>query len=46
VDYYVIDGGTHAWPGGRRLAKFLDEPSQAIAATPLIWQFFAAHPKP
>jgi polyhydroxybutyrate depolymerase len=46
VDYYVIEGGTHAWPGGKRLAKFLDEPSQAIAATPLIWQFFAAHPKP
>jgi polyhydroxybutyrate depolymerase len=46
VDYYVIDGGSHAWPGGKRLAKFLDEPSQAIAATPLIWQFFATHPKP
>jgi polyhydroxybutyrate depolymerase len=46
VDYYVIEGGTHAWPGGKRLAKFLDEPSNAIAATPLIWQFFAAHPKP
>ncbi|HYD06092.1 MAG TPA: PHB depolymerase family esterase, partial [Reyranella sp.] len=42
VDYYVIDGGGHAWPGGKRMAKFLDEPSQAIAATPLIWQFFAA----
>jgi polyhydroxybutyrate depolymerase len=46
VDYYVIEGGTHAWPGGKRLAKFLDAPSNAIAATPLIWQFFAAHPKP
>jgi polyhydroxybutyrate depolymerase len=46
VDYYVIDGGTHAWPGGRRLAKFLDEPSKAMDATALIWQFFAAHPKP
>jgi len=46
VDYYVIEGGSHAWPGGKRLAKFLDEPSKAIAATPLIWQFFAAHPKP
>ncbi|WP_395018341.1 alpha/beta hydrolase family esterase [Dongia sp.] len=46
VDYYVIQGGSHAWPGGKRLAKFLDEPSQAIAATPLIWRFFAAHPKP
>jgi polyhydroxybutyrate depolymerase len=46
VDYYVIEGGSHAWPGGKQLAKFLDEPSKAIAATPLIWQFFAQHPKP
>jgi polyhydroxybutyrate depolymerase len=46
VDYYVIEGGTHAWPGGKRLAKFLDAPSNALDATPLIWQFFAAHPKP
>jgi polyhydroxybutyrate depolymerase len=46
VDYYVIEGGTHAWPGGKRLATFLDAPSNAIDATPLIWRFFAAHPKP
>ncbi len=46
VDYYVIEGGTHAWPGGKRLAKFLDAPSKALDATKLIWQFFAAHPKP
>jgi polyhydroxybutyrate depolymerase len=46
VDYYVIEGGTHAWPGGKRLAKFLDSPSNALDATKLIWQFFAAHPKP
>jgi polyhydroxybutyrate depolymerase len=46
VDYYVIDGGSHAWPGGKRMAKFLDEPSKAMDATRLIWQFFAAHPKP
>ncbi|HEV3176910.1 MAG TPA: hypothetical protein VGZ72_13025 [Stellaceae bacterium] len=35
-----------SWPGGERMAAFLDPPSQAIAATPLIWRFFAAHPKP
>ncbi|GAB2178242.1 CE1 family esterase [Dongia sp. agr-C8] len=46
VDYYVIAGGGHAWPGGKRLAKFLDAPSTALDATPLIWRFFAAHPKP
>jgi polyhydroxybutyrate depolymerase len=46
VAYYLIDGGGHSWPGGQRMAGFLDAPSQAIAATPLIWRFFAAHPKP
>ncbi len=45
VDYYMIEGGTHAWPGGKRIAKFLDAPSKAIDATTLIWQFFAAHPE-
>ena len=45
VAYYSITGGGHSWPGGGRMAFFLDAPSDAIAATPLIWQFFAAHPK-
>ena len=45
VAYYLIDGGGHSWPGGERMAGFLDAPSQSIAATPLIWRFFAAHPK-
>jgi len=45
VAYYLIEGGGHSWPGGERMAGFLDAPSQAIAATPLIWRFFAAHPK-
>ena len=46
VAYYLIDGGGHSWPGGARMAGFLDAPSQAIEATPLIWKFFVAHPKP
>lgn len=45
VTYYSINGGGHAWPGGDRMAFFLDAPSKAIAATPLIWQFFERHPK-
>jgi polyhydroxybutyrate depolymerase len=35
VELYSIAGGSHAWPSGRR----------SIAATPLIWKFFAAHPR-
>lgn len=46
VAFYVIEGGGHAWPGGERLLDMLDPPSQELAATPLLWQFFAEHPKP
>ena len=45
VAYYLIAGGGHAWPGGSRMAAFLDAPPTAMAATPAIWDFFAAHPK-
>jgi polyhydroxybutyrate depolymerase len=44
VELYAIQGGGHAWPGGQRAARFMDAPSTALAATPLIWSFFAAHP--
>lgn len=44
VELYAIQGGGHAWPGGERSARFLDAPSDALDATPLIWRFFAAHP--
>jgi polyhydroxybutyrate depolymerase len=50
VELISIAGAGHQWPGGRptpvaeRLLR-LDPPSQALQATPTIWQFFAAHPK-
>jgi polyhydroxybutyrate depolymerase len=46
VDYYVIQGGGHAWPGGQQMASFLDKPNPDIPATALIWSFFKDHPKP
>ena len=46
VAFYLIDGGGHSWPGGERMLAMLDEPSQELNATSLIWEFFAAHPKP
>ena len=46
VKIYAITEGAHAWPGGSRGARFLDEPSKAMNATDEIWEFFAAHPKP
>ncbi|HXX48687.1 MAG TPA: PHB depolymerase family esterase [Myxococcota bacterium] len=45
VELYRIEGGGHSWPGGDRLSLLLPESSQALSATPLIWDFFASHPK-
>jgi len=46
VVFYLIAGGGHAWPGGKQMLSILDKPTMEISATQLIWQFFAAHPKP
>ncbi len=45
VDYYVVQGGGHDWPGGKQMAAFLDKPNPNIPATSLIWSFFKDHPK-
>ena len=46
VAFHLIEGGGHSWPGGEQMLAMLDPPSQELNATELIWQFFAAHPKP
>jgi len=43
VELVAIDGGGHSWPGGERLARFLDPPANALDATAAIWRFFARH---
>jgi len=43
VELIVIEGGGHSWPGGDRLARFLDPPSTDLDATDEIWRFFARH---
>jgi polyhydroxybutyrate depolymerase len=45
VTHYIIEGGEHAWPDGDRISAILDPPPTAISATPVMWRFFAAHPK-
>jgi len=42
VELVTIEGGGHSWPGGDRIARFLDPPS-TIDATGEIWRFFARH---
>lgn len=47
VELYTIIGGAHAWPGSDSPGWVGgDEPTQSISATIIIWEFFAAHPKP
>ena len=46
VELYTIIGGKHAWPGSDGPGWVGgDEPTQAISASEIIWQFFEAHPK-
>jgi polyhydroxybutyrate depolymerase len=50
AELITIAGAGHQWPGStpNLLAQRLlhtDPPSTALDATPVIWQFFAAHPR-
>ena len=40
VEYYLTTDGGHSWPGGHIARPGADEPSDAIDATKLIWEFF------
>lgn len=41
----TIQGGKHAWPGGRKEWIIGQRPSKETNATDLIWSFFESHPK-
>lgn len=46
VELYVIDGGSHTWPGSNGMAGYeglLGPVSHAISANQVIWDFFTAH---
>jgi polyhydroxybutyrate depolymerase len=45
VTMYVIKDNGHAWPGGSKGSRRGDEPSSAMNATDVIWQFFSAQSK-
>jgi polyhydroxybutyrate depolymerase len=47
VDYYVIAGGGHAWPGApaaiaRFADRFLGHTTTSISASQIMWDFFAS----
>ena len=43
VVLYTIDGGGHAWPGGRRGWRFGAPPAPEVSATRWIHEFFVQH---
>lgn len=46
VDYYIIEGGGHSWPGGDPLPEWIvGYTSDDINVTQTMWKFFSAHPK-
>jgi len=45
VDMYVIKDQGHAWPGGLKGSSMGDNPSKAINATDLMWEFFKTQSK-
>jgi polyhydroxybutyrate depolymerase len=47
VVLYTVEGGGHAWPGGRNPRVLADEPNtMEISATDVIWDFFQSHRRP
>jgi len=46
VELYTVVGGGHAWPGGQPGWRGGDEPTTELDASQVLWDFFAAHPKP
>jgi len=46
VELYTISNGGHVWPGSQQVREDANGPTQTISASQLIWEFFAAHPKP
>ncbi len=45
VDFYIINGGGHSWPGGDPLPRWIvGETTNDINATRLMWEFFKKHP--
>jgi len=45
IELFKVEGGGHAWPGGQRMSRILDAPSDALDATQAAWAFFTAHPR-
>lgn len=40
IELYLTEDGGHSWPGGQKARPQADEPSRAINANDIIWDFF------
>jgi len=45
IQLYLTNDGGHSWPMGTKPRNKADEPSQAVNANELMWEFFEAHAK-
>jgi polyhydroxybutyrate depolymerase len=46
VVLYTIEGGGHAWPGGKHLPEWIaGHTTDEIKASQVMWEFFAQHPR-
>lgn len=46
IEYYLTKDGGHAWPGGIKSRDRADDPSTAVNANDLIWEFFENYKLP
>ena len=45
LDYYIVAGGSHTWPGGNPLPEWITgKTSDLIDASAVMWKFFQTHP--
>lgn len=45
VDFYVVEGGGHTWPGTKAKVSFLGRTATDVSAVDVLADFFARHPR-
>ena len=46
VEFFIIEGGGHTWPGMQPALSLLGKSTRRISANDLIWEFFQRHSLP
>jgi polyhydroxybutyrate depolymerase len=46
VVLYTVQGGGHAWPGGKPLPEWIvGRTTREIKASAVMWEFYGEHPR-